>query len=170
MRKKLLFFLSVTLMFSSCDDLFEPANQNIRNLDAMYGEPLFAQGNLLNGYARIPTNGYTFNDVATDDAVSNDVNNNYRRAATGQWAANMDPFSQWQNSKAAIQYLNIMLKEVDQVKWANNPEVSLMFRDRMKGEAYGLRALFMYHLLLNHAGWSNGELLGVSIVLEPEDA
>ncbi|GEO03255.1 hypothetical protein AAE02nite_09190 [Adhaeribacter aerolatus] len=170
MRKKLLFFLSVTLLFSSCDDLFEPANQNIRDLDAMYGEPLFAQGILLNGYARIPTNGYTFNDVATDDAVSNDVNNNFRRAATGQWAANMDPFSQWQNSKAAIQYLNIMLKEVDQVKWANNPEVSLMFRDRMKGEAYGLRALFMYHLLLNHAGWSNGELLGVPIVLEPEDA
>jgi starch-binding outer membrane protein, SusD/RagB family len=170
MKKKILFFLTAALTFSSCDDLFEPANQNIRDLEAMYGEPIFAQGILLNGYARIPTNGYSFNDVATDDAVSNDVNNNFRRAATGQWAANTDPFSQWQNSKSAIQYLNIMLKEVDKVQWANSPEVSQMFRDRMKGEAYGLRALFMYHLLLNHAGWSGGELLGVPIVLEPEDA
>lgn len=170
MKKKLLFFLSLALVVSSCDDLLEPAPQNIRDLDAMYGEPVFAQGILLNGYARIPTNGYSFNDVATDDAVSNDLNNNYLKAANGQWTANFSPFTQWQNSKAAIQYLNIMLKEADKVEWANNPEISLMFRDRMKGEAYGLRALFMYHLLLNHAGMSNGQLLGVPIVLEPEDA
>ncbi|WP_187264405.1 RagB/SusD family nutrient uptake outer membrane protein [Pontibacter beigongshangensis] len=169
MKRKLIFFLAVAFTFSSCEDMFEPANQNIREIDAMHGEPIFAQGILLNGYARIPTNGYSFNDVATDDAVSNDVNNNYLRAATGQWAANMDPFNQWTNAKAAIQYLNIMLREVDKVQWANDPNVSMLFRDRMKGEAYGLRALFMYHLLQNHAGWSGGTLLGVPIVLEPED-
>jgi starch-binding outer membrane protein, SusD/RagB family len=168
MKKKLLIFLSIALIFCSCDDLFEPANQNIRDIEAIYGEPLFAQGILLNGYARIP--GYSFNDVATDDAVSNDINNAFRRAATGQWASNMDPFSQWQNAKAAIQYLNIMLKEVDKVAWANNEVISKMFADRMKGEAYGLRALFMFQLLQNHSGWSNGQLLGVPIVLEPEDA
>ncbi|QCR22373.1 RagB/SusD family nutrient uptake outer membrane protein [Pontibacter sp. SGAir0037] len=169
MKKRTIFFLSVALMFSSCEDMFDPAIQNIRDIDGMYGEPIFAQGILLNGYARIPTNSYSFNDVATDDAVSNDVNNNYLRAATGQWAANMDPFNQWTNSKAAIQYLNIMLKESDKVQWANNDVVSSMFNDRMKGEAYGLRALFMYYLLRSHAGWAGGELLGVPIVLEPED-
>ena len=168
MKKKLLFFLAVAFTFSSCDDLFEPANQNIREIEGIYGEPIFAQGILLNAYARIPTNSWSFNDVATDDAVSNDVNSAYLRAATGQWAANMDPFNQWTNSKAAIQYLNLMLKETDKVSWAQNEKVSAMFNDRMKGEAYGLRALFMYHLLLNHAGWSNGQLLGVPILLEPE--
>ena len=34
--------------------------------------------------------------------------------------------------------------------------------DRLKGEVYGLRALFMYNLLQAHAGYSaSGELLGV---------
>jgi hypothetical protein len=45
-----------------------------------------------------------------------------------------------------------------------------MFNDRMKGEAYGLRALFMFHLLQSHAGKSStGEILGVPILLTPED-
>src|SRR5690606_23884530 len=45
----------------------------------------------------------------------------------------------------------------------------MMFNDRLKGEAYGLRALQMYHLLLAHGGWTaDGQLLGVPIVTEPE--
>ena len=42
-----------------------------------------------------------------------------------------------------------------------------MFADRLKGEAYGLRALFMFYLLQAHAGYSaSGELLGVPIITE----
>src|SRR5690606_25590085 len=37
------------------------------------------------------------------------------------------------------------------------------------GEAYGLRALFMFHLLQTHGGkTSSGEVLGIPIVLEYE--
>src|SRR5690606_36056744 len=40
----------------------------------------------------------------------------------------------------------------------------------MKGDAYGMRALYMYHLLLHHAGpGTNGQLLGIPIVRGPED-
>ncbi|PRY06827.1 putative outer membrane starch-binding protein [Pontibacter ummariensis] len=157
------------MMASSCEDLFEPSIENLRGLDDMYEEAEYAQGFLLNGYARIPTNSWSFNDMATDDAVSNNRSNNYLKVATGQWTANNNPLDQWRNSKAAIQYLNILLQEGDKVKWAKDENVSQMFKDRMKGEAYGLRALFMFHLLQNHAGWSeSGELLGVPIVLEPE--
>ena len=44
-----------------------------------------------------------------------------------------------------------------------------LFKERIRGEAYGLRALHMYYLLRSHAGLSDaGELLGVPIVLDPE--
>lgn len=169
MNKFFLILLSVILTFVSCDDLIEPAIENNRGLDDMYAEAEFAQGILLNAYTRLPNNGWSFSDVATDDAVSNDVSNNYRRIATGQWAANFNPLDQWTNSKAAIQYINIFLAEVDKVKWAKDEYASLLFRQRLKGEAYGLRALYMYYLLQAHGGVTEtNELLGVPILLEPE--
>ena len=169
MKNKLIILIAAVLILSGCDDLFEPALENNRGLDDMYQEAEYAQGILLNGYARVPTNGWSFNDVATDDAVTNQNGNDYREIATGQWAANFNPLSQWTNAKSGIQYMNIFLAEVDKVAWAENEEVSEMFKDRLKGEAYGLRAMFMYYLLQSHAGWgSNGELLGVPIILDPE--
>ena len=156
-------------MLSSCDDLLEPAVQNNRGLEAAREEPRFAHGLLINGYARIPTNGWSFSEMATDDAVSNNENNAFSTMATGQWASNNNPLNQWQNARAAIQYLNFMLQEVDHAGFSENPAVDLMFKDRIKGETYGLRALFMYYLLQAHGGVAGGELLGIPIVLEPED-
>ena len=169
MNNKILLLLSLIFVFASCDDLIEPAIENNRGLEDMYAEAEYAQGILLNAYTRLPGNGWSFNDVATDDAVSNDVSNNYRKIATGQWASNFNPLDQWTNSKSAIQYLNIFLAEADKVKWAKDENVSLLFRKRLKGEAYGLRALYMYYLLQAHSGVSeSNQLLGVPIVLEPE--
>lgn len=156
-------------VFCSCDDLIEPAIENNRGLKDMYAEAEYAQGILLNAYTRLPGNSWSFNDVATDDAVTNDINNSYLKIATGQWTANFNPLDQWTNSKSAIQYLNIFLAEADKVKWAKDEKVSVLFKDRLKGEAYGLRALYMYYLLQAHGGvGANGNLLGVPIVLEPQ--
>lgn len=169
MNKKILLVLSVIFMCFSCDDLIEPAIENNRGLSDMYAEAEYAQGILLNAYTRLPSNGWSFNDVATDDAVSNDVTNSYRKIATGQWAANFNPLDQWTNSKAAIQYINIFLAEADKVTWAKDENVSKLFRQRLKGEAYGLRALYMYYLLQAHSGVTEtNEFLGVPILLEPE--
>lgn len=165
----LILITAFVLTFTSCDDLIEPNIANNRGLDAMYADPEFAAGVLLNGYTRIPTNSYSFNDVATDNAVTNNLQNNFRRAATGQWDSNFNPFDQWNNSKAAIQYLNIFIQEVDKVNWANDEVVRSLFARRLKGEAYGLRALYMYFLLQAHSGVTdNNQLLGVPILLQPE--
>lgn len=44
-----------------------------------------------------------------------------------------------------------------------------MFIDKLSGEAYGLRALNYYYLLMAHGGWTeDGKLLGVPMLLEPE--
>ncbi len=172
MNKGILTILACILLLTSCQDLIEPAQENNRQLDPsayLPSDSRFPFGILLNGYNRIPSNGWSFNDVATDDAVTNDQTNGYLKMATGQWTANNNPANQWTNGYAAIQYLNIMLGEVDKVQWVNDPVASKLFATRIKGEAYGLRALFMYHLLQAHAGvGKNGAILGVPILLKPQ--
>jgi hypothetical protein len=154
---------------TGCSDMFEPAPENYRSTDALINEPGFAQGLLGHAYISNPVGGWSFNDVATDDAVTTDLNNGYMKMATGQWRSDNNPMDQWQYLRASWQYINQFISIVDQVKWADDPLVAEMFRDRMKGDALGMRALYMYYLLLNHAGWtSDGKLLGIPILTEPE--
>jgi starch-binding outer membrane protein, SusD/RagB family len=172
MKKNIFIAIAATFIMSSCKDFIDPAIENNRQFDPTTitaSDARFPFGILLNGYNRIPTNSWSFNDVATDDAVTNDQSNGYLKVANGQWTANNNPLNQWTNSYAAIQYLNMMLVDADKVKWTNDQAISDLFAKRIKGEAYGLRALFMFHLLQAHAGVSeSGELLGVPIILEPQ--
>ncbi|KKX50102.1 hypothetical protein [Sphingobacterium sp. IITKGP-BTPF85] len=63
--------------------MFEPAIENILDIETAYDRPLYAQGLLLNGYNRVPTNSWSFNDVATDDAVTNERINDYQKFLQG---------------------------------------------------------------------------------------
>lgn len=161
---------------AGCDDLFSPASENNKTVDAAYSENLFAQEILGNAYARNPYNicdpynPASFNDVATDDAVTNETGSSYLKMATGAWASNNNPMEQWASCKAAIQYVNIFLGLVDDCFWAEDAATQQMFCDRLKGEAYGLRAMYMFYLLQAHGGMtSDGRLMGVPIVNEAED-
>jgi hypothetical protein len=164
-----MYILALGILFCSCKKILSPADENNRELSDIYNDAAFAEGLLLNGYVRLPLGSYTFNDVATDDAVSNNPNNNFRLMATGFWSSINNPMDQYTGCFAAIQYLNSILAEADKVNWATSGEYTKeMFNDKVKGEAYGLRALFMYYLLQAHGGWStDGRLLGVPILTEP---
>ena len=158
---------------TSCDDMFEPADENNRPEEAMYEESQYAHGLLMYGYGRLPYLTTTTTDVATDDAVYNVSSNAYTIMATGQWTADEDhnPVSQWNACKDGIQYINLFLTKVDKVKFAPSAESKQqMFIDRLKGEAYGLRAIFYYYLLQAHGGYADdGVLYGVPLLTEPED-
>ncbi|MDN3670387.1 RagB/SusD family nutrient uptake outer membrane protein [Echinicola jeungdonensis] len=160
--------ITALVVVAGCSDLIDPAVENIQSKDNIRERPGMIQGLLLNAYLRIPTNGYSFSEMATDDAVSNDLDNGFLNIATGQWASNNNPLDRWSSANSAIQYLNEMLVEVGNTEYASNPRVNQMFMDRLTGETYGLRALFMYYLLQAHGGISEGELLGVPIFLEPQ--
>ncbi|WP_276483428.1 RagB/SusD family nutrient uptake outer membrane protein [Paraflavitalea pollutisoli] len=172
MKRTTLMLAIAAVLLSSCKDLLVPEIENNRDLNPNQYVPndaRFPFGILLNGYNRIPTNSWSFNDVATDDAVTNDQTNGLLKMANGQWTANNNPISQWTNAFAGIQYINILLKDVDTVQWATDKTVSRLFGMRVKGEAYGLRALLYYHLLQTHAGiGESGTLLGVPLILEPQ--
>lgn len=170
MSKNIIILFAAICLLGSCKKFTDPEPENNRELDPsayLPADARFPYGLLLNGYTRLPTNYWSFNDVATDDAVSNDQTNPFLKVATGQWTANNNPLDEWTNNYAAIQYLNIMLGETDKVKWAVDSVTSRLFATRVKGEAYGLRGIFMYHLLKAHAGIAqSGTVLGVPIILE----
>jgi hypothetical protein len=151
--------------------MFEPADENNRQEEAMYEESKYADGLLMYGYGRLPYLTTTQTDIATDDAVTNQKNSSYLNMATGTWAADNDPMSQWIKCKDGIQYINLFLSKVEKVKWAPSAKSKQqMFIDRLKGEAFGLRALFYYYLLMAHGGYADdGILYGVPLLTVAED-
>ncbi len=159
------------VLLSSCDDMFDPADENNRQEDAMYEESKYAHGLLIYGYDRLPYITTTQTDIATDDAVTNLKTSAYLNMATGTWASDNNPMSQWDNCKDGIQYVNLFLSKVEQVKWApSSASKQQMFIDRLKGEAFGLRAVLYYYLLQAHGGYADdGTLYGVPLLTTPED-
>ena len=167
--KNILILAILAGSFCACSDLINPSVQNAQTEEQMFKDPSSAMGILGYAYGNLPFETKSTTDIATDDAVTNDLSSNYIKMAQGTWAANNDPMSQWQSRKIAIQYINLFLKNAANVSWSKDANRQAMFVDKLRGEALALRALNMYYLLRNHSGWtSNGELLGVPIILEPE--
>ncbi|MCF0244435.1 MAG: RagB/SusD family nutrient uptake outer membrane protein [Bacteroidaceae bacterium] len=171
-RSIILYFIGL-LALCSCDDMFEPAVENNRQEEAMYEESSYAHGLLMYAYERLPYQTTCVTDIATDDAVTNQKTSAYYKMASGnEWSATNNPMSRWNECKDAIQYINLFLTKVDKVKWAPSAaSKQQMFIDRLKGEAYALRALHYYYLLIAHAGYADDNVLyGVPLLTEPEDA
>ena len=166
----LLFPLS-SFLFISCDDMFTPADENTRQEDAMVEESEYAHGLLMYAYDRLPYLTTTTTDIATDDAVTNLTTSSYLNMATGTWASDNNPMSVWDACKDGIQYVNKFFTIVEQTKWAPSAaSKQQMFIDRLKGEGFGLRALFYYYLLQAHGGYADdGQLYGVPLLTKPED-
>lgn len=170
MKRNILFLLVSMFVFASCEDLFEPAIENFKDLDLMYTDPVYAQGILTTTYRYLP-DAYNNVEYATDDAVTNDRSHSFIEMATGSWTASRNPVNMWVEGYGAIQYLNTFLERSNNVDWADDPEAAELFNMRMRGEAYGLRGVFLYYLLRNHGGYSSGgELLGVPILTKFQDA
>ena len=83
--KNIIFYLIGLLAFCSCDDMFEPADENNRPEEVMYEESAYAHGLLMYAYDRLPYITTTTTDIATDDAVTNNLNSTYLLMATGSW-------------------------------------------------------------------------------------
>lgn len=169
--RNILLLLIGLLAFCSCEDMFEPAKENNRQLEDLTEESKWANGLVMYGYSRLPYMTTTQTDVATDDAVTNLKTSAYLNMATGTWASDNNPMSQWDNCKDGIQYVNLFFTIVEDVKWAPSAiSKQKMFVDRLKGEAFGLRAIFYYYLLQAHGGYADdGKLYGVPLLTTPED-
>ena len=176
----IILYLTGLILLSSCQDMFTPADENTRQEDAMYVESEYANGLLMYGYSRLfqgasvaPYMNSTTTDIATDDAVTNqEVNTFMSMATSGAWTADSDPMSMWNTCKDGIQYVNKFLTIVKKSSWAPSAaSKQQMFIDRLSGEAYAIRAILYYNLLMAHGGYADdGILYGVPLLTQPEDA
>ena len=163
MKKLLYAFLAVaSIGLVSCDDMFDPAKQNFKDLGQMETEPDFAMGFLTRAYSSL-SGYYTNTEYATDNAVVNDNGDGFRNMATGGWTASTwTGINEWSGAYTGIQYINQFLSKIEDVEWSSDPERCKMLEVRLRGEAYGLRGILHYQLLKAHAGYNAaGELLGV---------
>jgi len=163
--------LLIVPVLGSCSAILNPEDDNHSTFARVYDDPAFAEGLLVNGYNKIPTinfvnpNSSIMNEVATDNAVSNDKFNNFLRVGTGQWTAQFNPLNVWDDMNKGILYVNLFLPQIDTIKWSwSNASLNRLFKDRLKGESYALRGLLRYYMLQNHAGKSSSnKLLGVKL-------
>ena len=172
MKNKIIYIcLALAIIFSSCDNQFAPADDNHLTFDYVKESPSTAEALLYNAYTNLP--GYNYaSDVATDNAVTNNKYDGYKKIATGQWTSKYNPTSQWQTCYDAILNINNFLSVVDNINWApvSGEPNNTMFKLRNKGEAYGLRAYLYYKLLVAHAGLGiDGTLYGVPIITQTSE-
>ena len=167
MRSKIIIFLFLGLIIGSCELVTDPGLDNQFTKDRVYKDPSFAEGLLIRAYRFLP-NGYSLDEVATDDAVSNDRGSSYLRMATGEWSSQFNPQNNWNSAYDAIFSLNYFLSVVDDVEWSwQSEDRNEMFRKRFKGEALALRGYFYFKLLERFGGMaSDGQLRGVPLVTE----
>ena len=177
-RYKFLVIASFILLLSSCENIFEPLNENLVEESYAITDPASAEGMLVNAYANV-LGQYTFTDVATDDAVHNQVSNTYRRMATGELTAIYNPLNRW-NLYGNVFYANKFLSVVDKILWMKDPAVvpiipnpgnysvrNELIRKRLRGEALALRALHHAYILENFAGKdAAGTLMGIPYYTE----
>lgn len=171
MNKSIITLCIGLALLTSCEDQFSPADDNHLTFDEAYRDPSFAEGLLMNAYSALPFYSYA-SDIATDDAVTNDKNDSYLTMATGQWSSINNPTSRWTDCYSSILYLNKMIEVADDINWApiSGEPSNGMYKLRHKGEAYGLRAYYMFYLLQAHAGYAaDGTLLGVPIITASMD-
>jgi len=158
------------LLLTSCTDYFEPSPNNNQDESSFLERAAFAEGLLLTPYDNLPS-AYSFDESATDDAVTNAIGRSYKRMATGEWTSNYNPVSVWGYAYQNILYLNRFLSLVDQVEWSwESPVRNELFRQRFTGEALALRAWYCFNLLKNHGGMgADGNMLGFIILDKYED-
>ncbi|WP_430813786.1 RagB/SusD family nutrient uptake outer membrane protein [Carboxylicivirga sp. RSCT41] len=170
--KNIIKYISIIMVLTgvfSCEDMFEPIDQNLITSDYINSDPASAEGILLQGYKNF-YHQFGFSEAATDDAVNNQLNHAYSRMASGQMSAQFFPLSRWGNYQPVI-YVNEFIEILDkgEIQWREDHEIDSLFYRRLRGEALALRAIHHMYILQAHAGEVGGELMGVPYVTEAID-
>jgi len=168
--KKLIKYIVIMSVFTGiigCEAILDPIDENRLDFEFVSNDPASAEGVLLNGYSRL-VNQFSFIEAATDDAVNNQLDNNFKRMALGELNAQFNPASRWNNFESVL-WVNKFLEIIDaaEIVWSPNEELNELFYQRMEGEALALRGLHHFYALQAHAGvGTSGELLGVPYITE----
>lgn len=156
---------------TSCTDFLTESNENSRlTPEITWSTPKTAEGVLLAVYNNLPSDYTAKDDWATDDMVTNLLNDQTVVMATGGWTSTQNPLSNYNDMYVNFTQLNDFLDHADKVKWTFETDtkgdtLNAMYIKRLKGEAYGLRAYCGAQLLKMVGGVdASGNLLGYPIL------
>ncbi len=168
--KKIKYFISLLIvlsgLFNACS-LLDPEEENLKDINDVSSVVTYAEGFLLKAYRNIPVVHNSFDlSYASDDALTNVPTSSVKTVVAGGWTSTSNPFEMWNIAYESILYINTFMEEMDKIDWyPKNPQTSVLFTKKLRGEAFALRAWNYFHLLQAHAGiGKNGEKLGVPIV------
>jgi starch-binding outer membrane protein, SusD/RagB family len=158
---KILILLALIPLLS-CESMLEPQLDGTLSEEGIWENNLRAFGFLNNAYLNLP-NGYNrisgaMLDAATDDAVCPDPLSTIHGFYNGNWGPYNVIDNVWNKNYEGIRKVNTFLLKIDDVplpKTSNalgTDESILRMRERMKGEAYFLRAYFYFELLKRYGG------------------
>jgi len=154
--------------FSSCEDVWEPAMENKNDINAVINNGDWMSGILSRVYSSMPYSISAANlsidsDLATSDAYCNVSDNTYINLSKS-WSSTTTPFARWNSYLSSINYINIFLGHLGATDWTGDETKNKLYDERMRGEAYALRALYGYYLLRTYAGKdANGNFLGYPV-------
>lgn len=169
--------IAIAMLGVSCSFL-DPDNEAAKYDDeAVWSNAKYAEGVLLKSYRMLSSNYNSATDwsnkadMACDDATVNVASNAAITMSTGGWTSRSNPTNLYNNAYTALYYLNLFLANVDNVQWWQQSDVKTeLYKRKLKGEAFALRAWWSAMLLKNHGGiGENGTLLGYPIVTELMD-
>lgn len=160
--------LAFMLGFSSCTDFLAEDPENGKYTDELvWKTPQFAEGVLLKAYDNLPNEYTAKDDWATDDMVTNVLSDATVNMANGGWTSRNNPLTNYNASYTSFLYINSFLSKVNDVRWANPADTTVLnklYIRRLEGEAYALRAWYGAELLKKVGGMANGQLMGYPIV------
>lgn len=178
MKTKISIIFGLIVMLSvSCQDFLDPYPQGFYTEEDIWDYPDGVMGLINRSYDLMPNNYNdnegAFLDGATDNAVITSTLHPLQRVATGALTPGQDPFRTfWDRNYRGIYLANLFLQEDrgKNTRYLVDPELDVLVRDRLQGEAYALRAWFQWDLLKKFGGrGTNGQLLGFPIITEPVD-
>ena len=139
--------------------------------------PTIIQGYVFKAYDNLPmsykSDAFIGLDACTDDAVLTNNADLMRQFSIGNAQMSSYPLSKvWKKDYEAINYVNLFLKDDIglNTRYLLEPSDNAKLQRYLQGDAYGLRAWFLFDLLRTFAGKdADGQLLGVPIFTQPND-
>ena len=173
--KRIISVFALLLTFYACEDMLDPRPDNHYGDEFTWSLPDKAEGVLMDVYANIMSqwdhySGNNFLDAATSDAVTNDYASGIYALGGGGISNHSNPIGNW--GKAYEQFLKIHLFLEnglgDNVVYnLTDSLLNEQYKERLKGEAYFLRAWWGMELLRVFGGVAeDGQALGYVIITE----
>lgn len=177
-RSVILHILLLSALAVSCSKAMEPLSSNYYTDDNIDQYPSLIKGLVDKAYGLATvstylTNEYIYCDCATDNGVITSTTASMRKLANGSLSPSEDPMkAYWQRDFNGIYYVNRFLENDYgyRTQYMRDPEQDALIRKDYKGDAFALRAWFMYDLLTKFGGrGTDKQLYGVPLFTSAEE-